>query len=509
MKKQLINRGFLGLIVAQFFGAMNDNILKVILTFAVLSGVSGAVQEKLDQKILPADAMVGAPPKDSTSDPGETVGTDPEIAQSGPLEDDGAVDESSQSVGVWAGQLGSGGQGIVAICFTIPFIILSGFAGQIADRYSKRTVTQWVKIAEIPIVILAGIGFYTQSLSVTLLALVLLTCQSSFFGPAKYGMIQELVGDRELSRANGTINMMTNIAVISGTVIAGFASDLYNKDYLWVPCVLMTVVAIAGLIAARFITPLPVGNKDLEWNFNPFSTYIQTIREMSQTRLLMVMMAWGYFYLLAGLALLIVPEYSTVLNVSDTEASVLMGVLGIAIGVGCAVAGFISGDRIEPRLTTIGAAGLIVFFILLAAIPPWVPNLGPMLRIGLSNVSFLIMGAGFFSGFYIIPLQALLQKLSPDDERGQFLGTANAVSFTFMTIAGILYWVIKPWFAPEPQNIFYVCSFLMAAGAAFFLWKLRGTGILIGNGENTGPNSDAPDPPESSPAESDPKPELT
>jgi len=91
--------------VAQFFGAMNDNILKVILTFMVIDGA-------------------------------------------------------------WEGQLGEGGQGIVSICFTVPFMILSGFAGQVADRNSKRSVTVWIKAIEIPIAIAAGIGFYYQNLTV-------------------------------------------------------------------------------------------------------------------------------------------------------------------------------------------------------------------------------------------------------------------------------------------------------------------------------------------------------
>jgi acyl-[acyl-carrier-protein]-phospholipid O-acyltransferase/long-chain-fatty-acid--[acyl-carrier-protein] ligase len=109
------------------------------------------------------------------------------------------------------------------------------------------------------------------------------------------------------------------------------------------------------------------------------------------------------------------------------------------------------------------------------------PQMKPMVRVAFSNAAFFIFGAGFFAGFYIIPLQALLQKLSPDDERGRFLGTANAVSFTFLTIAALLYWVIRPAFDDKPQNIFYLSSGLMALGAAFFLWKLRGTGLLIGN----------------------------
>lgn len=434
--KKLFNAGFIGLMITQFFGAMNDNILKVVLTFMVIDGA-------------------------------------------------------------WKGELGDGGQGIVSVCFTVPFMLLSGFAGQVADKHSKRWVTQWVKIAEIPIALLAGIGFYYHNLTITLIALTALCCQSAFFGPAKYGMIPELVDDKQLSRANGSINMLTNLAVILGTIIAGVVSDLYEPTaeetgIPWLPGALLLLVAILGLAAAQLITPLRPRAPELKYNYNLFALYIKVIREMSQTRLLMVMMAWGYFYMLAGLALFIVPEYTTVLDVSHTEASVLMGVLGVAIGLGCAVAGFVSGDRIEPRLTTIGAAGMVVFFFLLAAVPPWMPDAGPIVQVALSNVSLLILCAGFFAGFYIIPLQALLQHLSPDDERGLFLGTANAVSFAFMTVAGVLYPVIRPFFGEAPQHIFYVCSAMMLAGAAFFLLKLRGTGILMGppqeNGEGTSPS---------------------
>lgn len=423
---KLFNAGFIGLIVTQFFGAMNDNVLKMILTYMVIQGA-------------------------------------------------------------WSGDLGAGGQGIVSMCFTVPFMLLSGFAGQIADRYSKRDVTVWVKVAEIPIAIIAGVGFYYQNLYITLFALTALTCQSSFFGPAKYGMITELVGDKHLSKANGAINMLTNIAVIAGSLIGGVVSDLYaptaesaeSTGMAWLPGVLLVITAIMGLAASFLITPLQAGDRKLHLTINPFSTYVETIREMSKTRLLMVMMAWGYFYLLAGIALFIVPEYTEVLDITRFQASILMAALGIAIGIGCAVAGYLSGDRIEPRLIPIGAAGLVLFFFLLAAVPPWMPDAGPLASVALSNVSFFILGAGFFAGFYIIPLQALLQHLSPDDERGQFLGTANAVSFAFMTVAGLLYWEIRPWFGNEPQNIFYVSSGLMLVGAGFFLWKLRGTGILV------------------------------
>ena len=390
--------------------------------------------------------------------------------------------------GAWAGDLGKGGQGIVGMCFTIPFILLSGYGGQIADLFSKRKVLIGVKVAEIPIALIGLLGFWIGNLWITLASLILLTCQSSFFGPAKYGVIPELVDDRELSRANGTINMMTNVAVIVGTLAAGFISDAYSPQgggdaWLWLPGVSMLIVACMGLGSAVVMNRLKPGDKDLVWEWNPFSTYIDSIKEMSKSKLLMVMLAWGYFYLLAGLALFIVPEYTVVLGVNRALASVLLGVMGVAIGIGCAVAGILSGHRIETRLIPVGALGLIIFFALLALVPPTkMPNAPTLSDVALSNVALFIFGAGFSAGFYIVPLQALLQKMSPDDERGRFLGTANACSFTFLTIAAGLYAIIRNGFGNAPQRIFLICSLLMLAGAGYFLWRLRGTGLLIGKG---------------------------
>ena len=433
MKSKLFNRGFLSLIVTQFFGAANDNILKGVLIYMVIDGA-------------------------------------------------------------WAGRLGSGGQGIVSICFTLPFIILSGYGGQFADRNSKRYVSVLVKVLEIPIALVAMIGFWTGNLWVTMCALIALSCQSAFFGPAKYGMIPELVESRDLSRANGTINMMTNLAVIIGTFAAGKIADVYSPlpglagakpPVLWLPGAAMLAVAAAGLTSVLFLSRLEPGDRTLKYELNPLATYISSLKEIAGTPLLMVMLAWGYFYLLAGLALLIIPEYTVVLqsyNVSRLEVSMLLVVLGVAIGAGSVTAGLISGHAIRPRLIPLGAAGLTLFFLLLGCVPPTLPDLDPMLRVLLSPISGFIFGAGVSAGFYIIPLQALLQRLSPDDERGRLLGTANGVSFSFLLLASILYWIIRPCFGTtagqqHPERIFVISAVLMVVGTAFFTWRMKARGF--------------------------------
>ena len=164
-KQRLFSKGFISLIAVSFFGAANDNILKQILTLMVVGG------------------------------------------------------------GLWANRLGAGTQGIISLVLTIPFIILSGYAGQIADKFSKQQVILWVKIAEIPIVLIALLGLLLGSFWLSLFALLLLAVQSSFYGPAKFGVIPEVVDSHRLSQANGLINAISNVAVILGSMAAGPLAD--------------------------------------------------------------------------------------------------------------------------------------------------------------------------------------------------------------------------------------------------------------------------------------------
>ncbi len=433
----MAKRGFLSLVWTQFFGAMNDNILKGILVFMIIDGV-------------------------------------------------------------WKGRLGPGGQGFANLLFTVPFILLSGYAGRYADRNSKRNVVVLVKMIEIPIALVALAGFWWQSLEVTLAALLALACQSSFFGPAKYGMIPEIVDSRELSRANGTINMMTNIAVIIGTLAAGQLSDLYSPvafngetsaaPMLWLPGLVMIVIAVAGLVSALYLPPLKPGDTSVKYELNPLGTYIGALKEMRGTPLFTVMFAWAYFYFLAGLALMILPEYTVVFEswqASRAEVSVLLGVMGVAIGVGCFLAGLLSGQAIRPRMVPFGGVALAIFFFLLGVVPATLPDLPPYWRILASPVSLFILGAGISAGFYIVPLQALLQRLTPAHELGRFLGTANGLSFTFLLLSAILYPVIRPWFngpdgSQHPNRIFVVVAALMILGVVFFIWRVRARGFSLG-----------------------------
>ncbi|MDE0827062.1 MAG: MFS transporter [Akkermansiaceae bacterium] len=412
---KLLNKGFFALMLTQFFGALNDNLLKGVLSFAVASG------------------------------------------------------------GIWASKLGEGGQAYVGLCLTVPFILLSGIAGQLADRNSKSRITTQVKVAEIAIAAIGFYGFLSGNIWVALGAMLLLAIQSAFFGPAKYGMIPELIADRHLSQANGSINMFTNLAAIGGTVIAGFIYGWYDPKppiddptsvvsaaKLWAPGTAFLLVAALGLAASTLLPKLSAARPSLKVSLNILGPYVSALKEMSRSSLLLVALAWAFFYMVGMISILILPDYRDLLDISPEKASMLMAVLGVAIGIGSVSAGLISGKRIEPRLIPVGAVGMTVFFILLGSTP---------LSFGLAAA--LLTGAGIFAGLYIVPLQSLLQHLSPADERGRFLGTANGLSFVFSTTGSLLFLFLRKSQGMPSNRIFLVTGILSILGTGILLWRLR------------------------------------
>ncbi len=406
-------RGFYFLNVTQFLGAANDNILKQVLIFGVAAG------------------------------------------------------------GIWADLLGKGGQAWASMCLAIPFVLLSGFAGQFSDKYSKRRVSIVSKWSEILVAIIAMIGLWMTNLWVVVFALLVIATQTTFFSPSKFGILPEIIEEEKLSRANGTINMFTYIAIILGSAVGGPLYDAYAPDpekfpnsqpLLWLPGVVILVVGVTGTIASYGIPRLPAQNPKLKIRYQLFESYITTWRHIYGSTLAAVIVAWSYFFLIvAGIAILILPDYKELLKISATETSLLMALLGVSTGLGDYTAGRISGHGIRPELIPIGTIGAAAGFLALGVIPH-----------NLILVAMLLAVSGFMAGFVMVPLQTMVQQFSDVDERGQVLGLWNCLSFVGIIVGNLIFLAVKN-LGLESNRVFIVCGFMTIAFQVMYstLWKHR------------------------------------
>ena len=199
--------------------------------------------------------------------------------------------------------------------FTIPFIVFSAYAGFLADRFSKKQVMVWAKLAEVLIMILGGVAIMSGSLAAMAGVLFLMGSQSAFFGPAKYGFLPEALPDEDLSRGNGQVQMWTFLAIIAGTALAGplfqvFQFGIRLRGGYVVGCVgrpylasiVLIVVAVLGVTVSLAITSVKSAGSRKPFQLNFLRSVVATVCEVRPNRaLFLCMMGSCYFWFLGAL----------------------------------------------------------------------------------------------------------------------------------------------------------------------------------------------------------------
>src|SRR3984893_18169407 len=108
--------------------------------------------------------------------------------------------------------------------FIFPFFILSAIGGEVADRYDKSGRAQRLKLVEIAVAGIAVAGFWFDSPELLFAALFLVGVIAALFGPIKYGILPDHLAESELPAGNALVEGATFIAILAGTIVAGFTS---------------------------------------------------------------------------------------------------------------------------------------------------------------------------------------------------------------------------------------------------------------------------------------------
>src|SRR5690606_30900751 len=241
--------------------------------------------------------------------------------------------------------------------FALPFVLASGFAGWLSDRYSKRRIVVLAKIAEIVVMAAGVVAFLTgtmgeQSLLYMLFAvLFVMGLQSAFFGPSKYGILPELCHEDDLPAANGIVQMTTFLAIIFGLAVCGMAKQwLQEEGYgLWMLSAACVVIAIVGTLTSLLIRPTPIAHPGLPLKPSSLAIDSRTCRLMWNDRpLLVVLLISSLFWFLGGLLLPAINAYGKQqIGLNDFHTSILNACVGLGIAAGCVIAGRMSGHAVR------------------------------------------------------------------------------------------------------------------------------------------------------------------
>lgn len=332
---------------------------------------------------------------------------------------------------------------IAAGLFILPYVLFSGVAGQLADRFDKTLVLKIVKAAEIVIMAIAALGFAARSIEVLLGALFLMGVHSTFFAPAKYGLLPQVLQETELVGGNALVEMGTFLAILLGTLAAGL---LAADGRIGAIATALIGISIVGFATSLAIPALRPAAPDLRIDWRPWTSTWGTIRAARESRAVfqsILGISWFWFY--GALVLAQLPLFAkNVLGGSEQIVTLLLVLFSAGIGIGSLLCERLSGHKVEIGLVPFGSIGLTAFAVdLYFAVPQSPPGsaLSAAQFIALPGSWRVLLDLGLigvFGGFFIVPLYALVQQRSRREVMSRVIGANNILNAVFMVVAAVL-----------------------------------------------------------------------
>jgi acyl-[acyl-carrier-protein]-phospholipid O-acyltransferase/long-chain-fatty-acid--[acyl-carrier-protein] ligase len=337
---------------------------------------------------------------------------------------------------------------IVPLLFSIPFLLFSIPGGFLADKFSKRSVTIGTVVGQLAVMGLATWALAEGHLGWAGVALFLMSTIGAIFGPTKYGLLPELLPESRLSWGNGIIEFGTLLAAILAALAGGFFAHAFRGRQVW-SGVIFLVLAGAGLLVSLAISRLPAADPGRRFDWNVPREFFSELRRIRGDRILLTaVVANTFFWFLGSLLLLNVVLYGAdVLFLDETRSSYLLAGLSLGIGLGSLAAGFVSGKKIETGMVLPGLAGLLI----MEAVLSW-PG------IGFTTVLVLLTVLGFAGGFFVVPVNALIQRRPAAAEKGRTIAVANLLSFIGVALQPVAQFGMLRLGHPNPSRVFLIAS---------------------------------------------------
>jgi acyl-[acyl-carrier-protein]-phospholipid O-acyltransferase/long-chain-fatty-acid--[acyl-carrier-protein] ligase len=337
---------------------------------------------------------------------------------------------------------------VVPLVFAIPFLVFSIPGGYFADRFSKRSVTVWTKRLELVTMSFATYAFWVNRVDLGAVALFFICAQEAIFGPSKYGLLPELLPTSRLSWGNGVIELWTLLAAIGGTLAGGFMAHHFHGRQQWSGLSFL-VLGVLGLSASLGIARVPAADPARRFHWNWAREFLAEIQRIRQDAVLwLAVIANTFFWFLGAILLLNIVLYATdVLQVDEAHSSYLLAVLSLGIGAGSFLAGYASGKKIETGMILPGLTGIVL-------------ATGALSAPGLSYdvVMLVLFVLGICAGFFVVPVNALIQNRPRPEVKGRVIAASNLLSFGGIALQPLAQYAMLRLGHPDPGHVFLICA---------------------------------------------------
>lgn len=339
--------------------------------------------------------------------------------------------------------------------FVVAFILLAPFVGPFADALPKGRVMLIANTMKF-----IGAGAMLAGVH-PLIAYGMVGIGAAAYSPAKYGILSELVASEQLVKANSMMEGSTIVAILLGAVFGGMLADHSVSGALTTIAACYLLAAMANLLIPRLAPVHPLAAFQPAALLKDFFQALSTLFRNADARFSLIGTStfWG-----AGstLRFLLVAWVPVALGIHDLSTPAnLSGAVAIGIAFGAfGAAKYVTLDKVNRALP----AGILIGLLIIAF--AFIHNL-------YAAIAMLII-TGACGGFYVVPLNALLQERGHETVgAGHAIAIQNLVENFLMLIMIGFYTVLDREGLPVVQSTMAVGTVVFIAISTLSFFRFR------------------------------------
>jgi MFS family permease len=360
--------------------------------------------------------------------------------------------------------------------FILPFFLFSALSGQLADDHDKARLIRIIKLAEIGIMIVGGAGLMLANIPVMLAAVGLMGVHSTFFGPIKYAILPQHLQKDEVLGGTGLVEAGTYIAILLGTILAGFLAP--RPEYV---AGAVLCFAMLGYLAGRQVPPAPPSAERIAFNWHIIHASIELVRgTMHIRRLFLAILSISFFWAIGSVLIAIFPALvKNYLGADERVVTMFTAIFSIGIAIGSVAINRMLKSQVSARFApgsviAMGAFVLLFYFVALSwhrhgtgitTLTSFVAHPSAALMI------LALLGVAVTGGMFVVPLYAFLTTTVPKSETSRTVGANNIVNSGAM-VAGLLLSIGLGFLGVGPAHQLLLVA-AMCIISAWLGWKLH------------------------------------
>jgi MFS family permease len=360
---------------------------------------------------------------------------------------------------------------IASALFILPFFVLSALSGQLADMRDKARIIRIVKACEIAIMLVGGAGLVmawkgyavtTLAIPLMLAGVLMMGIHSTFFGPIKYAILPQHLRDNEVLAGTGLVEAGTYMAILAGTILAG-----------WIPvqwaALGVVVTAVLGYLAGRQVPPAPPLTPAEPLDFHLVRSSITLVRNtMHDRRVFLAILAISFFWTIGAVLFIQFPPLAkNVLSASKEVASLFLVIFSVGVAIGSMSINALLKGSVSARYSPASVVGMAICVLAFYVVCiEWSENPASGL---LSIADFVarpmavplllaLLGIAICGGMFVVPLYAFLTTFVDKSQTARTIAANNIVNSGAMVLGSILAIVLSAAGVPIVQQLLFTAA---------------------------------------------------